>query len=100
IRDRNVTGVQTCALPISLINEKYQPFINKRLLISVRFLQAYYGNERSNTQNQLYNTQQIVLDMVSQCWLLRYRQAKNKLAINDEIGRASCRERGQLRVVT
>lgn len=68
----------------ALINEKYQPFINKRLLISVRFLQAYYGNERSNTQNQLYNTQQIVLDMVSQCWLLRYRQVKNKLAINDE----------------
>ena len=58
----------------ALLNKEYQPFINQRILIAPRFEQKRYGNERVVESNKLYNTQQIIVDMVSQCWLIRYHQ--------------------------
>ena len=58
----------------ALLNKEYQPFINQRLLVSFCFEQKGYGNERDAENNKLYNTQQVIVDMVSQCWLIRYHQ--------------------------
>ena len=57
---------------ISLLAKEYQPFIKERIVISPRFVQKRFGNEREEESDQLYNTKQIVVDMVSQCWLMRY----------------------------
>lgn len=60
----------------SLLNREYQPFINERIVVSPRFIQERFGNEREGEKGseKLYNTKQIVLDVVSQCWLIRYYQ--------------------------
>lgn len=58
----------------ALLNTEHQPFINQRILISSCFEQTNYGNARDDKSNKLYNTQQVIIDLVSQCWLLRYQQ--------------------------
>lgn len=60
----------------SLLNKEYQPFINERIVVSPRFIQERLGNEREGEKGseKLYNTKQIVVDVVSQCWLIRYHQ--------------------------
>jgi len=67
----------------ALLARQYQPFINQRLLISPRFAQKRYGNERDDSHNQLYNTQQIIVDLVSQCWLIRYQKEHKDTYKND-----------------
>ncbi|WP_169391989.1 MULTISPECIES: site-specific integrase [Psychrobacter] len=67
----------------AILNGQYQPFINKRIIISARFAQKSYGNERDDQQNQLYNTQQIIVDLVSQCWLIRYQKQKCEINVNE-----------------
>ena len=57
-----------------LLNKEYQPFINERIMVSPRFIQERFGNEREESSDELYNTKQIVVDVVSQCWLIRYHQ--------------------------
>ncbi|MFZ3144093.1 tyrosine-type recombinase/integrase [Psychrobacter glacincola] len=57
-----------------LLTKEYQPFINERIMVSPRFVQKRFGNEREEESDKLYNTKQIVVDMVSQCWLIRYHQ--------------------------
>ena len=58
----------------ALLSKEYQPFIHQRILISPRFEQKRYGNERLENSDKLFNTKQIILDLVSQCWLIRYHQ--------------------------
>lgn len=58
----------------ALLSKEYQPFIHQRILVSPRFEQKRYGNERLESNNKLFNTKQIILDLVSQCWLIRYHQ--------------------------
>ena len=57
-----------------LLNKEYQPFINERIMVSPRFIQERFGNEPVEGSEKLYNTKQIVVDMISQCWLIRYHQ--------------------------
>lgn len=58
----------------SLLAKEYQPFIKDRIMVSPRFVQKRFGNEREEESDQLYNTKQIVVDMVSQCWLMHYHR--------------------------
>ena len=58
----------------SLLTKEYQPFLNERIVVSSRFIQERFGNERVEGSEKLYNTKQIVVDVVSQCWLIRYHQ--------------------------
>lgn len=62
---------------ISLLTKEYQPFIKERIMVSPRFVQKRFGNEREEESDQLYNTKQIVVDMVSQCWLMRYHKSSS-----------------------
>ncbi|MFP3455935.1 tyrosine-type recombinase/integrase [Psychrobacter sp. SIMBA_152] len=62
---------------ISLLTKEYQPFIKERIIVSPRFVQKRFGNEREEESDQLYNTKQIVVDVVSQCWLLRYHKSSS-----------------------
>ncbi|MBI0427300.1 tyrosine-type recombinase/integrase [Psychrobacter sp. NG27] len=62
---------------ISLLAKEYQPFIKERIMVSPRFVQKRFGNEREEESDQLYNTKQIVVDVVSQCWLLRYHKSSS-----------------------
>ena len=54
----------------SLLAKEYQPFIKERIVVSPRFVQKRFGNEREEESDKLYNTKQIIVDMVSQCWLI------------------------------
>ncbi|MCG3878454.1 site-specific integrase [Psychrobacter sp. Ps6] len=58
----------------SLLAKEYQPFIKERIIVSPRFVQKRFGNEREEGSDKLYNTKQIIVDVVSQCWLLRYHK--------------------------
>ena len=59
---------------ISLLHKEYQPFVNERIITSPRFIEKRYGNEREESSDKLHNTKQIVVDLVSQCWLMRYHK--------------------------
>lgn len=48
-------------------------FDDYRLLLSIRYPSKHYGNEFEN--EMLFNTQQIMLDALSLCWLYRYKQS-------------------------
>jgi integrase len=63
---------------ISLLTKEYQPFIKERIMVSPRFVQKHFGNEREEESDQLYNTKQIIVDMVSQCWLMRYHEKSSQ----------------------
>lgn len=58
----------------ALLSQECKPFIHQRTFISARFEQKHYGNERSENGKTLYNTKQIVVDLMSQCWLMRYQK--------------------------
>lgn len=58
-------------------------FDNERLLINVRYAHERYGNEMVG--EQLFNTQQVIVDLVSQCWLYRYRQSKFTQILSQDI---------------
>ena len=60
---------------LALINSPntVDPFIDERLLISVRYEHKSYGNERIGANEQMFNTHQIILDQMSQCWLLKLK---------------------------
>jgi len=58
----------------SLLAKEYQSFIKERIMVSPRFVQERFGNEREEESNKLYNTKQIVVDVVSQCWLILYHK--------------------------
>ena len=70
---------------VALLKKDYKPFINQRTFISARFEQKYYGNERSKDGKTLFNTKQIIIDLVSQCWLMRYHQQANTQEIKQTL---------------
>ena len=74
---------------ISLLTKEYQPFIKERIMVSPRFVQKRFGNEREEESDQLYNTKQIVVDMVSQCWLMRYHKKSSQAEIKPIIAKLS-----------
>src|SRR5699024_11616867 len=87
IRDRNVTGVQTCALPISLQDLEKHP----------KHIQDYYQFElgkglTANTVIHRHANIRKCLQYAFQIGLI-----KSNPADRVEIGRASCRERGESR---
>ncbi|CAM4222180.1 site-specific integrase [Psychrobacter arenosus] len=68
------------------------PFINERLLMSVRYEHKSYGNERIGANEQMFNTQQVILDQMSQCWLLKLKSkidAENRQQLLQKISRQS-----------
>jgi integrase len=73
----------------SLLAKEYQPFINERIVVSPRFIQKRYGNERVESSDKLYNTKQIVVDVVSQCWLMRYHQKSRQEEIKHMLANLS-----------
>ncbi|MFK3990424.1 tyrosine-type recombinase/integrase [Psychrobacter sp. NPDC064578] len=73
----------------SLLAKKHQPFIKERIVISPRFVQKRFGNEREEESDKLYNTKQIVVDVVSQCWLIRYHKNSSQTDINHIIDKLS-----------
>lgn len=56
----------------ALIDGQARPFINERVYLSIRYKSGNYGNERMEGCSDIYNTKQIIVDLVSQCWLIRY----------------------------
>src|SRR5699024_11846428 len=86
IRDRNVTGVQTCALPIY---DRFQRSLD-------RVFQVVEGVSDDQVYNQLVqeaNEMAVLLPTVRQLCCAAHRMTPS----NDDtiqIGRASCRERG------
>ena len=66
------------------LNNKFQPFIDYHLITTIRYSHPSYGNERveynerskDQIKSKMYNSQQIVLDRVSQCWLIHYHQIR------------------------
>lgn len=73
----------------SLLAKKYQPFIKERIVVSPRFVQKRFGNEREEGSDKLYNTKQIIVDVVSQCWLMRYHKNSNQSEIKHTIAKLS-----------
>src|SRR5699024_11884147 len=81
IRDRNVTGVQTCALPIlrnyaSLENEHKATLVSA-ILLALKYQPELLGDLTGDQRNG-------------------YRDGEKVYTAAKEIGRASCRERGKV----
>lgn len=73
----------------TLLDKEYKPFIHERTFVSARFEQEYYGNERSKNDKTLYNTKQIIVDLVSQCWLIRYHDQASSQGVKQKLGQLS-----------
>ncbi|QCB30133.1 MULTISPECIES: hypothetical protein [Psychrobacter] len=73
----------------SLLAKEYQPFIKERIVVSPRFVQRRFGNEREEGSDKLYNTKQIIVDVVSQCWLMRYHKNSSQAEIKHIIAKLS-----------
>ena len=66
------------------LNNQLQPFVDYTLQITIRYGSAKYGNERIEYESdslkskkfnsELFNSHQIIIDPLSQCWLVRYSQ--------------------------
>ncbi|WP_252962552.1 tyrosine-type recombinase/integrase [Psychrobacter sp. PSP] len=74
---------------ISLLTKEYQPFIKERIMVSPRFVQKHFGNEREEGSDKLYNTKQIIVDVVSQCWLMRYHKNSSQAETTHIIAKLS-----------
>src|SRR5207248_5609599 len=93
IRDRTVTGVQTCALPISAANP-YFVAAGAKGIESVSVTKVGRTYPFSITQEQFSIEGR---GLVREATLEGYR-ANNEFA-KKKIGRASCRERGEMKDV-
>src|SRR5699024_11348849 len=89
IRDRNVTGVQTCALPIykkTHTGARYsQSFVQTIIImgVTVSVVMIVIGNNVA-----------VAFGLVGAFSIIRFRSAMSDP--KDKIGRASCRERAQI----
>src|SRR5207248_7451657 len=83
IRDRTVTGVQTCALPIFDARSR-QPFLERHLELTQRYIACFPARE---------NPYDILLDDSEEGLTTARVEAVFKPL--KQIGRASCRERGE-----
>ncbi|HSP86324.1 MAG TPA: hypothetical protein VLN09_11425, partial [Psychrobacter sp.] len=73
----------------ALLTKEHQAFIHQRVFVSPRFAQKRYGNERVEDSDKLYNTKQIILDLVSQCWLIHYHQQSDQKDIKHALAQLS-----------
>src|SRR5207249_5097415 len=88
IRDRNVTGVQTCALPISRLGVGTAVVLVlcvATLVVCRRWLRQVPGQGGGSVRMALVET----LPLGNRCLIHLVRVGKQ------QIGRASCRERGE-----
>ena len=80
------------------LNNHLQPFVDYTVQTTVRYGSAKYGNERIEPEGEsfreqkarpnLFNSHQIIIDPISQCWLVRYYQLSdvkpnNPTTLND-----------------
>lgn len=66
------------------LNNQLQPFVDYTLQTTIRYRSFKYGNERIEPESEsfqkqkarsnLFNSHQVIIDPVSQCWLVRYYQ--------------------------
>src|SRR5699024_12106997 len=91
IRDRNVTGVQTCALPIYLIGQVFDPTISAEDLKIIR--EMWPGNIVVKGVQTLADAQRMVDLGVDGIVLSNHggRQL-DRAPVPFQIGRASCRD--------
>src|SRR5690606_40300559 len=87
IRDFHVTGVQTCALPISLA--ELSAALHSKAISSVELTEHYLARIQ-----QLDGAINSFITVTPELALEQARAADARLA-DGKIGRASCRERGQ-----
>src|SRR5207249_7473570 len=97
IRDRNVTGVQTCALPIyGVAAEPDRDVLGEKLAEkSVKVMDAVLALYRESSAVVVARTQSALHAFADADVFLLNLVAE----IDDEIGRASCREREIIYVV-
>src|SRR5207249_6656320 len=95
IRDRNVTGVQTCALPICLIDAHTVVGLSGQLNVS-----ADQDQDEMSDPNQAdlrvldsFNPNEPLLEYLRMNGVTVVHAVPGKA--NVKIGRASCRERGE-----
>src|SRR5690606_39690755 len=94
IRDFHVTGVQTCALPIS-DDVGFRPLVVKHTYVfdrSVDLLVSKAAAEQQVAAKFTLNAERVFT--LPSCFDVRIDSTRLK-----EIGRASCRERGAISVV-
>src|SRR5205823_6896195 len=94
IRDKLVTGVQTCALPIFLRRRVRHTGENRAL---TRVFRVGPHVERDNAQVVGALTGQMINQRQT---LVLYLAQTGRRAVAEQIGRASCRERVESTVVT
>src|SRR5207248_5788758 len=92
IRDRTVTGVQTCALPIYCMPDENVRFLPRREILTFEEIERFARVAASLGVNKLRLTGGEPL-VRSELPRLVERLAAIE-GIYDKIGRASCRERG------
>src|SRR5207249_6088122 len=100
IRDRNVTGVQTCALPIYQILA-YRP--DTKIIALAPLVQNQIGEFRvviEKTKREGFVRVRIDGEIVELGGAEPIRLKKNQRHTIEEIGRATCRERTQKKVCT
>src|SRR5699024_11335616 len=97
IRDRNVTGVQTCALPISLeqLYDNINNHHNETMMMIMLGLLIIINLIRSEAIAE----EAILLHMIAISMFIFYFLGRAvMLMTGSEIGRASCREEGGMDV--
>src|SRR5207248_7918049 len=94
IRDRTVTGVQTCALPILPVAST-----GRRSRTALKGPATYPTSRRSSTQNRDKLVWKISGFHSGVHWCRGVASARRLLDDPSEIGRASCRERVEMSVV-
>lgn len=73
----------------ALVDGQARPFINERVYLSIRYKSGNYGNERMDGCSDIYNTKQIIVDLVSQCWLIRYNAQSSAKGIQSSLKQCS-----------
>lgn len=69
---------------VNLLKKDFTPYINYRLLTQIRYANKNYGNERGKDEG-IYNSQQICIDLMSQCWLLALQNDTINMSLLDSL---------------
>src|SRR5699024_12101775 len=89
IRDRNVTGVQTCALPISTC--LFEKVVGREWFAQATEPNGYIVGQRTNPTNNLLEIFQVRRGLP--VGFAALGPVSDRDTVRAEIGRASCRER-------
>src|SRR5207249_8432684 len=98
IRDRNVTGVQTCALPILTRIEK-APYDKEIIVVDDASTDGTRQILEQMNAERLFPSARFIYHSVNQGKGAALRTGIREVAGDIEIGRASCRERVRVVVV-